>query len=50
MIQRDNGNYRWEIVSDRTEATMQRVLRKHIAKGSTIHHDGWASYLAINYG
>lgn len=38
------------IVNDRKRETLEQIMVSHCSPGTTIYHDGWKAYGAINYG
>ena len=37
-----------QIVPDRTAATLLPILQQHVAQGSVVHSDQWASYNQVS--
>jgi transposase-like protein len=48
MVERETNCIILYPVSDRTEATLLPIIQRHVAPGSTIYSDGWASYCNLN--
>jgi hypothetical protein len=44
MINRFTKDFRVVIVPNREASTLKEVIKKHIKRGSKIHHDGYPSY------
>lgn len=43
----DDGNVRFEIVHNRTAQTLEAVIKRNVARGSTVHTDEWRSYRGL---
>lgn len=47
MIQKDGEIVKLFNVTNRTTATLKKLIQENVEKGSVVHHDGWAAYLGI---